>query len=186
MTVVLAWAAAGAFSLGLLLGGFVAWDWLAPKHYQKGFTAGIDDEHVRSVAARDKLELQLKADQLEVQAAETARVREVNRIREAAVDVGRQQFHEDRTAAGVELERVLGRLRAAETATRSALRRANNSGGVPGNAGTPAGAEKPTAGGLLSERDRADLAALIRTAEEVRDQYQLSLTQFPERPKDNP
>lgn len=179
ITAAIGYIAAAAFAAGLLVGGYVAWEWLGAHEYRKGFAAGMAEEMARSRATRDKLEFQLKAEALEVMNKEAARVREIERIRHAALEASRAQFHADKDAAGAELQRVLGRLRAAES-TRGAL--GDSSGGR--RVSTPGAAagrvDGPAASGLLPAADRAAaIATLAAQADEVAGKYRVCLALFP-------
>jgi hypothetical protein len=182
ITAAIAYIAAAAFAAGLLVGGYVAWDWLGAKEYKKGYVMGSNEEQDRSKASRDKLELQLKADALAIQIKETARVKEIDRIKQAAVDAGRAQYHEEREAARTQLDHLLTRMRAAEATARSAIRHASSGSGLSSPNAAAGGADRPAAGRVLSEQDREDIAGLMNEAEEVARKYRKSLTHFPVSP----
>lgn len=183
ISAVLGYTAAAAFAAGLLVGGWVAYDWLAPKQFAKGFAAGEIEAQAKAAAAMAIFVTTLKADSLALQQKESARVREIDRIRQAATEADRVQLAQDAGAAALELQRVIGRLRAAETTTARAIRAAGRSSRVPGAAAAAGGTDGPPACGLLpAGRGEAHLR-LSAEADEVARQYRLCLAQFPKLPE---
>jgi hypothetical protein len=156
----------------LLLASFwIGADWIGAKKYQDGFEAGKVDERSRDEEKMKTLTARLQAEGLALQQKESARVREIQRIQQAASDAARLVYAEAADTAASDLARVLARLRVAEA--RDPLRGTDSRNRMPAAPDKAARAEAAASTGTLSAGDGERLIRLAADADKLAAQYQL-------------
>ncbi len=178
MTLLLAYIGAGAFAVGVLVGGWVSYEAFAQRQYVAGVEAGQADERQRCEEKIALLTVRLEADGLALQVKETARVRALNQIQDAAREAARVAGHEELGDARVELARVIARVRAVETAARAAAARADDRSRLPRPIGAPAGTDGAACPGSLPLGGRESLVGLAAEADVISAKYRVCLGLF--------